>query len=69
MTIDPVALKNALNEAQKEWFRIQQIRDAAPDLLEALMAVEMARHTDATEDWEKATALSDAAIVKATVSK
>ncbi len=42
---------------------------AAPDLLEALMAIEMARHTDAKEDWIKATALTDAAIVKATVYK
>lgn len=40
---------------------------AAPELLEALMAVEMARHTDAKEDWLKATALTESAIVKATV--
>lgn len=41
---------------------------AAPDLLEALLAVDMARHTDAEADWIRATALSDAAITKATVS-
>jgi len=43
------------------------LRAAAPELLEALMAVEMARHTDAKEDWLKATVLTEAAIVKATV--
>ena len=46
-----------------------QLIAAAPDLLEALLAVEMARHTDAKEDWLKATELTDAAIVKATVRK
>jgi hypothetical protein len=39
---------------------------AAPDLLAALLAVDLARHTDAEADWEKATRLSDAAISKAT---
>lgn len=39
---------------------------AAPELLAALQAVDLARHTDAPADWERATALSDAAIRKAT---
>ena len=39
---------------------------AAPDMLAALLAIDLARHTDAEADWEKATRLSDAAISKAT---
>jgi len=38
---------------------------AAPDLLEALKAIELARTTDETKDWLKASKLSDAAIAKA----
>ncbi len=38
---------------------------AAPDFEAALIAVEMARLTDAAEDWERATALTDAAFAKA----
>jgi hypothetical protein len=39
---------------------------AAPDLLAALQAVDLARHTDAGDDWQRATDLTDAAIAKAT---
>ena len=38
---------------------------ATPDLYEARKAVELARHTDAPEDWERATELTDAALSKA----
>lgn len=38
---------------------------AAPDLLEALEAVELARHSDEPADWLRATRLSDAAIARA----
>lgn len=38
---------------------------AAPDMLAALEAIDLARHTDAPADWQRATDLSDAAIAKA----
>lgn len=37
---------------------------AAPELLEALEAVELARNTDEAKDWERATKLTDAALAK-----
>ena len=39
---------------------------AAPELLEALLAVDFARTTDAEGDWKRATLLTDTAIAKAT---
>lgn len=39
---------------------------AAPELLAALQAVDLARTTDAAKDWKRATLLTDAAIAKAT---
>lgn len=42
---------------------------AAPDMLAALEAVELARHTDAEEDWLRATRLTDEALAKAKASK
>lgn len=38
---------------------------AAPDLLAALEAVELARHTDTPDDWLRATRLTDVALAKA----
>lgn len=38
---------------------------AAPDLYEALEAVDLARMTDAPSDWTRATELTDAALAKA----
>lgn len=37
---------------------------AAPELLTALEAIDLARHTDAPTDWENATKLSDVAFSK-----
>ena len=36
--------------------------DDVGELVEALKAVDLARHTDAPEDWERATKLTDAAL-------
>lgn len=44
------------------------LAQAAPDMFEALKAIELARHTDAPKDWERATQLSDAALLKASPS-
>lgn len=38
---------------------------AAPELLEALKAVELARMSDEPDDWQRATDLTDAALAKA----
>lgn len=38
---------------------------AAPELYDALEAVDLARHTGAPHDWERATKLTDAALAKA----
>lgn len=42
------------------------IMASAPEMLEALQAVEAARITDLPKDWTRATKLTDAAIAKAT---
>jgi hypothetical protein len=52
--------------SNERWLVNARLIAAAPDLLEALVAIDLARHTDAPCDWEKATRLSDAAIAKAT---
>ncbi len=44
---------------------IVRLLRAAPALLEALRAVELARMSDSPEQWQRATGLTDAAIAKA----
>lgn len=43
----------------------KRVRDAAPCLLEALQAVELARMSDEPDHWQRATDLTQAAISKA----
>lgn len=71
-TCGPNAIRMAYN-AKQTFYGVRvvaraedaQLIAAAPDLLEALLAVNLARHTDAPADWQRATDLSDAAIAKA----
>lgn len=51
--------------AQTERVANARLIAAAPDMLAALEAMDLARHTDAPADWQRATDLSDAAIAKA----